>query len=75
MTSRSPLQILSHMKKYLGLMSLVHLELENEPLTSKCMVDWLSWKRMFFFNRVTLCLDEVVGVEDRGKSLVGANQF
>ncbi len=46
-TLRSPLAILSRMKKYLHLMCLVHLKLEKEPSTSSRMVDWLSWKRMF----------------------------
>ena len=45
--SRSPLAILSRMKKYLHLMCFFCLELNTEPLTSSCMVDWLSWKRMF----------------------------
>ncbi len=47
MTSRSPSAILSRMKNYLHLICLVCLELEKEPLTSSCMVDWLSWKRFF----------------------------
>jgi hypothetical protein len=41
-TLRLPLSSLSRMKKYLHLMCFVHLELEKEPLTSKCIVDWLS---------------------------------
>ena len=45
--STLPLAILSRMKKYLHFMCFVRLELDAGPLTSSCMVDWLSWKRMF----------------------------
>jgi hypothetical protein len=38
-TSRSPLEILSRMKKYQHLMCFVHFELENDLLTLRCIVD------------------------------------
>ena len=47
LTSISLLAIVSRMKKYLNFMCFVHLEINVDPLTHSCMVDWLSWKIMF----------------------------